>query len=136
MPYPKGELAWITPISGWPGLPGSPEQGLPGTPEQGLPGTPEHPIVLPPLPPGVPDQGLPPVSGTPEYPIEIPSTPEHPINLPPGTVWPPFNPSDGLQGKVLLLVWVPGVNKHKWVVIEVPETLPPMPTPPPRPQPK
>lgn len=124
---------WFTPVQG--SLPPLPERPgwtpehpwVPGGPGEG--GEIEPPIVLPPLPPGMvmPPIALPPTGEAPEYPIYIPSTPEHPIQLPPGTVWPPFNPGDALHGKVLLLVWVPGTGKHKWVVVEVPTTLPPLP---------
>lgn len=100
------------------------------------------PITLPPLPPGWgPPPILPPTGIDPEHPIEVPDPPGRP-SLPPGFVWPPFDPSDALQGKVLLLCWIPGVKKFKWIVIDVPPipglppdvTLPPV--PPMRPQPK
>lgn len=128
---PQGTLAWITPVSG-----GHPDQGLPGGgeyPDQGLPGgggRPSHPIALPPLPPGVPTPPIalpptvwppqPPSAGGPSNPIVIPGTPEHPIALPPGTVWPPLNPGDGVGGKALLLAWVVGTDKYRWVVVDVP----------------
>jgi len=102
---------------------------------------PSHPIEIPPLPPGVPEHpiALPPHGGEPSHPIFIPGTPEHPIELPPGFVWPPLNPGDGVQGKALLLAWVVGTKKYKWVVVEVPEFYPSHPIAPggpPRPQPK
>jgi hypothetical protein len=149
---PQGTLAWITPVSG-----GHPDQGLPGSeyPDQGLPGgggrptRPSHPVALPPLPPGVaPPIALPPTlwpptppgEGGPTNPIVIPGTPEHPIALPPGMVWPPLDPSDGVQGKALLLAWVVGTGKYRWVVVDVPEGPSTLPLPggglPPRPQPK
>jgi hypothetical protein len=106
-----------------PGEPGEPTHPWrPGRPGVGQP--------LPPLPPGVEeDPGHPIVlPGEPGFPIEIPEEPGQPLPLPPGFVWPPFDPSEALSGKVLLLFWVPGVNKLKWIVIEVPEIT--LPTPP------
>jgi hypothetical protein len=106
---PQGQLAWITPVSG-----GRPDQGLPEVP----PGTPTHPTELPPLPPGTPEHpiALPPLGLEPSNPIFIPSTPTHPIAPPPGTAWPPFNPGDGMQGKVVLLCWFPaqGSTSGSW----------------------
>lgn len=131
----KGQFVagWFTPVTG--GLPPLPEWGKPENPwDPG--GHPGHPI--PPLPPGVdpPDPPLEPEPGEPTHPIVIPAPP----TLPPGFVWPPFDPSDALSGKVLLLCWVPGVGKPRWVVVDLPEfTLPTPPaggiggTPPPRP---
>ena len=122
---------WFTPLQG--SAPGLPE--LPGRPPIGKPIKP-----LPPLPPGVEEPTHPieiPEGEGP--PVEVPGTPEHPITYPPGFVWPPFDPSDAIYGKALLLVWVPGVQKFKWVVIEVPDYVPPAGgiggTPPPRPTP-
>jgi hypothetical protein len=127
----QGQLAYIVPVN--------PENGEPGKPTQPWLPSPEHPIVLPPLPPGMeqPEHPivLPPAGEHPEYPIYIPGTPTHPIALPPGTVWPPLNPGDGVQGKVLLLVVVIGSEEHKyrWVVVDAPTVWP---TPPPAGQPK
>ena len=141
----NGQLCYITPVSG-----GHPDQGLP----PGEPGTPTHPIELPPLPPGTKPEHpitLPPGGGTPSHPIFVPIepahpiagepptpshpiagggepvTPEHPISLPPGTIWPPLNPGDGVQGKGLLLVIVVGSDgrsKYKWVVVDAPSIWP------------
>jgi hypothetical protein len=118
----QGTLAWITPVSA-----GHPGQGLP--PGEGGEGSPAPPIELPPVPPGTvaPPIALPP--GEPSYPIVIPDPGP---GLPPGTVWPPLNPGDGVQGKALLLCWVPGAHKFKWIVIEVP-TMPELPSRPPAP---
>lgn len=125
---------WFTPLQGsLPPLPDRPgwKPEHPWEPGGPYPGQP-----LPPLPPGVgggpihPPEVLPPeVPGVPGHPIEIPEEPGQPLPLPPGFVWPPFDPSDALSGKVLLLCWVPGVQKLKWVVIDVPEIT--LPTPPP-----
>lgn len=90
-------------------------------PAGGIGGKP--PVTKPPLPPGVtdPDPGTKPIDPDAEVqpPIFIPGTPEHPIVLPPGTIWPPVNPGAGLQGKILLLCWIPGVGS-RWVVVELP----------------
>jgi hypothetical protein len=51
------------------------------------------------------DNTLPPV---------VTGTPEHPIALPPGTVWPPLG---GVQGDVMILVYIPYVG-FRWVVID------------------
>jgi len=128
---PKGQLVWVTPVEGLGG--GSPEH--PWVPPS--PGEPAHPIEpVPPLPPGIwpsPGRPVPPIA-LPRPPLEvtppivIPGTPEHPITLPPGVVWPPLNPGDGLQGKVLALVWLVGIG-YKWAVLEVPE-IPGFPMPP------
>lgn len=128
----KGQFVagWFTPLE--PNVP-----TLPDKPEGGWGGRPVQP--LPPLPPVDPPIDPPEVGpGTPEHPIFIPDRPNLP-QLPPGSVWPPFNPGDGVSGKVLMLCWIPGVGK-KWVVIEVPTMWPPTPpaggiggTPPPRP---
>jgi hypothetical protein len=122
-------LAVITPVdpSGNPVDPGY-GQGHPG-------GRPTHPIALPPLPPGQkPDNTLPsgPVYPT-HGPIFINGTPEHPIALPPAQVWPPLNPGDGIYGKSLVLVWVVGTDKYRWVSLEPPTMWPP---PPPTGEPK
>lgn len=135
----KGQFVagWFTPVSG-PGLPPLPDWGKPSLPWEPGPEHPGHP--LPPLPPGVVDPPIEPEPGEPTHPITLPGSPEHPITLPPGFVWPPFDPSDALQGKVVLLCWIPGVSKPRWVVVDLPEfTLPTPPaggiggTPPPRP---
>lgn len=98
------------------------------------------PITIPPLPPGWGKPPVePPVQPDPgadiEQPIYIPAPP----SWPPGVPFPPFNPGDGLSGKVLLVCWVPGTGKFKWICVDVPE-LPGLPpgwpdNPPARPQP-
>lgn len=104
------------------------------------------PLVKPPLPPGVGEPGHPlpdpepePEPGKPGLPIFLPDEPGHPLPLPPGTVWPPVNPGEGLQGKILLLCWIPGVGS-RWVVVELPPlpgwTPEHLPSQPPIPQPK
>lgn len=99
---------WFTPVGGnLPSLPEKPEHPPWGKPIQPLP---PLPPVDPPIDPPEVDDGA-----TPEHPIFLPDKP----NLPPGFVWPPFNPGDGIQGKALLLCWVPGVGK-KWIVVDVP----------------
>jgi hypothetical protein len=136
------------PEGGAPGSPSHPIAGFPSHPitlPPLPPGVPAHPIALPPtgeapdhpifipiypdqgLPgtPPAPDQGLPPVSGggAPSHPIAPGSgSPSHPIALPPGmppgTVWPPLNPGDGVQGPGWLLVLVVGADgkyKAKWI---------------------
>ena len=113
------------PIAGLPGSPSHPIAGQPGSPSHPIAGYPSHPITLPPLPPetGAPEHpiALPPNGEAPSWPIVLPGTPEHPIAAPPGTVWPPLGPSDGVPpGKALLLAWVVGTDKYRWVVIEVP----------------
>lgn len=88
---------------------------------------PRPPIELPPLPPGMPPSTKPiDPDASVEHPIFIPEEPSNPIQLPPGFVWPPFDPSDAIAGKALLLVWVPGTGM-KWIVVEVPQTWPPIP---------
>lgn len=135
MPQGQFVAGWFTPLQenlpdkpGWspehPWVPGQPHPGQPLPPlPPGVEGKPDHPIVLPP--------------GEPGFPIEIPEEPGQPLPLPPGFVWPPFDPSEALAGKVLLLCWVPGVNKLKWVVVQLPDWKPPEgwtpPTIPPRP---
>lgn len=115
----QGQIALITPIE-LPDVGG----GSPPAPSHPIAGFPSHPIELPPLPPGVeaPSHPIVPPSGgeAPSYPIFIPGTPEHPIVAPPGTVWPPLDPSDGVAGKALILAWVVGTKKYRWVVVEVP----------------
>ena len=73
------------------------------------------PIAIPPLPPGVshPPGTQPPIATQPDFPTHLPAPP----HLPPGTVWPPFNPGEGLSGKALVVVFVPG-SGAKWVVID------------------
>lgn len=115
MPQGQFVAGWFTPLEGnLPPLAQPPAGGIGGRP----------PVTKPPLPPGVVDPTPPieppPEGGEPEQPIFIPEEPTHPIQLPPGFVWPPFDPGDALQGKVLLLCWIPGVHKFKWVVIDVP----------------
>lgn len=143
----KGQFVtgWFTPLEG--SLPPMPE--LPGPPAGGIGGRPPNrPMPIPPEPPGVGGEPGHPIEpptegGEPEQPIYIPGTPEHPITLPPGTVWPPFDPSEGLEGTVCLLVWVPGTGKCKWIVVQLPELpdwkpptigkpIQPLPTPPER----
>ena len=94
------------------------------------------PIIIPPLPPGIkPPPGhiwpprIPPGHVAP--PIFIDGTPENPINIPPGTVWPPLNPGDGVQGKVLALVWLVGIG-YKWTVLQAPQISTGLPTPEPK----
>lgn len=103
----QGEFiaGYFTPLE----KPGRPELKPPdfGKPVQPLP---PLPPVDPPIDPPEIDEGA-----TIEHPIFLPDKP----GLPPGFVWPPFDPSDGLHGKVLLLCWVPGVGK-KWIVVDVP----------------
>lgn len=118
MPQGQFVAGWFTPV-------GSAEN--PDRPSI-WPGRPEHPIVLPPMPPGSGEKPPEPPPH-PEHPIFLPDTPEHPIQLPPGSVWPPFNPGDGIQGKALLLVWVPGVGS-KWIVVDLPDySVNPLPQP-------
>jgi hypothetical protein len=111
-----GQLAYIQPIE----MPGAP--GTPTHPIAGAPALPTHPIELPPTPPGTAPEhpiALPPSGAEPSFPIVLPGTPEHPIALPPGTIWPPLDPSDGVSGKVCLLVWIVGTKRYRWVVVDV-----------------
>lgn len=116
----QGQLAYIVPLD----LPTGGSPGVPTHPISGVGGHPSHPIALPPLPPGVEAPShpivLPPEGAEPSHPIIIPGTPEHPIAAPPGTIWPPLDPSDGVAGKALILVWVIGTQKHRWLVVDVP----------------
>ena len=113
------QLAVITPVEGsdLPGFGG----GIPNRP--GI----APPIHIPPLPPGIkPPETWPPpleIGGGPVYPISIPETPDNSLPTQPGRIWPPLNPSDGVQGKVLLLVWVVGTDRYRWVVVEAPTFL-------------
>lgn len=96
------------PTIGYP-LPGYPDQGLPGG---GDAGTPEHPIVIPPgdgKPPELPPAIWP---GVPIH----PETPDNSLPLPPGMVWPPLPPS--VDGKAVVLVWIPTVG-YRYVVVDV-----------------
>jgi len=78
------------------------------------------PIIPPPLPPGIDWPSLPPViNPPPDYPVALP--PHLDNSLPaPGTIWPPLDPSDGIEGKTLLLVAVVGAGqrKYRWVVVD------------------
>jgi hypothetical protein len=119
-----------------------PDNTLPGG---GPGGHPSHPITLPPVPPGfppIPDNTLPSGGARPSNPIFLPAepdntlpgkppgtsggSPDRPDNtlpMPPGTIWPPLNPGDGVQGKGLLLILVigaDGVEKFKWLVVDAP----------------
>lgn len=112
------QLAMIVPIGGGSNLPDF-GGGIPARPP-----APSHPIQLPPLPPGVdvPSHpiALPPSGEAPSHPITIPGTPEHPIALPPGTIWPPLDPSNGVAGKALVLVFVYGAGQYatRWLVVD------------------
>jgi len=112
-------LAYITPVD--------PNNG-PVDPGYGHPAGPGHPSnTLPPVPPGqnVPDNTLPSGPVRPSQPIFIPETPSNPIALPPGHIWPPLNPGDGIYGKSLVLVWVVGTDKYRWVSLDRPAVWPP-----------
>lgn len=119
----NGMLALITPVDA-DGNPVDPGYGKPVGP-----GHPSLPIVLPPLPPGfeVPDNSLPVGPVHPSYPIALPIGPDNTLPLPPGTIYPPLNPSDGVSGKCLLLVFVVGTEGHRyrWIVVDAPEIWPP-----------
>jgi hypothetical protein len=113
-------LAMIVPLGGGSNLPPF-GGGMPAPPQ-----APSHPIQLPPLPPGVEAPShpiaLPPDGSAPSHPITIPGTPEHPIAAPPGTIWPPLDPSNGVAGKALVLIFVYGAGQHatRWLVVDVP----------------
>ena len=94
------------PTVGYP-LPDYPDQGLPGG---GDVGTPEHPIELPAGPAQLP---VFPPAVWPGVPIH-PATPEHPIALPPGHVWPPL--PGVLDGKMILVAWIPTVG-FRYIVV-------------------
>jgi hypothetical protein len=121
----QSQLALITALSG---SGERPDNELPG-------GRPPHvgggPIVLPPRPPGwppVPDNTLPSGGAHPSNPIFLPAGPDNTLPVPPGTIWPPLNPGDGVSGSGLLLVVVigaDGVQKTKWISVEVPVIWPP-----------
>ena len=113
------QLALITPIGAdMPGVGGGPIV----RPPIALP-----PIALPPLPPGVvaPPIALPPTGEHPANPIVIPNPPDKP--MPPGVVWPPLNPGDGIYGESIVLVWVVGTDKYRWVAIKPSGIWPPQP---------
>jgi len=115
------QLAIITPVDAS-GNPIDPGYG------QGRPGIPHPPInSLPPVPPGVnvPDNTLPPGHAHPSWPITIPIKPDNTLPVPPGTIYPPLGPGDGIYGKSLLLVWVVGTDKYRWISIEAPGMWPP-----------
>ena len=116
-----GQLAYILTLSG--GSVNYPDQGLP----PGQPPSIDNTLPpLPPLPPGMPplpDNSLPPAGARPSNPIFIPVPPNSTLPIPPGTIWPPLNPGDGVQGPGLLLVIVLGADggpKVKWIAVEAP----------------
>lgn len=116
-------LALITPIE-------YPSDGRPTHPIAGPPAFPTHPIQLPPLPPGLHPShpiALPPTGERPSNPIYIPDVDiDNSLPQAPGTVWPPLNPGDGVAGKGLLLIWVVGTDKYRWVVVDMAAPWPPI----------
>lgn len=120
-----------------PGFPPIPDNTLPG-----YGGRPSNPIFLP--FPGRPDNSLPGSGGRPDRPDNslpgsggsidntLPGSGgsiDNTLPMPPGTIWPPLNPGDGVQGKGLLLILVlgaDGVEKFKWLVIDAPGMWPPV----------
>lgn len=111
-----------------PGFPPIPDNTLPG-----YGGRPSNPIFIP--LPGRPDNSLPGSGGSIDN--TLPGSGGRPDNslpgsggsidntlpMPPGTIWPPLNPGDGVQGKGLLLILVlgaDGVEKFKWLVVDLP----------------
>lgn len=103
-----------------------PDQGLPYPPayiDNGLPPTypipprldnslPQPPSMWP-TPPWPPTTWPPPSPIRPELPM-FPLPPDQSLPAPPGSVWPPI---DGVNGPVLVLVWVPG-HGYRWTVID------------------
>lgn len=120
-------------------LEGQDDEVDPGYGVEGRPGIPHPgggPIRIPPLPPGVkpppntiwPPRPLPPHISPPIY---IGETPDNTLPIPPGTIWPPLNPGDGIQGKILAVVWLVGIG-YRWVVLQVPHISTGLPGPEPK----